>query len=108
MNSKSFVRVRKGRDCSYDLFLSQVLFEKKEYEFILDRACAQFEPDNQEYHEITFETFKTINENRDYTYLESTRHYGNLVFYLCLNKNLDSLLKQYLNNNQLVLLFLHL
>ncbi|XKL61953.1 hypothetical protein PGB90_001786 [Kerria lacca] len=77
------------------------LLEKGEYEFILDRACCQFEPDDPEFHDITFQTYQKVNENKAFEVLRSTRHFGPLVFYLCLNKNLDNLILENLETERL-------
>lgn len=70
----------------------QELLDKKEYLFILDRACAQFEPDDPEYHRVTHATYDRIDEEKDFEILRSTRHFGPLAFYLVFNRNMDNLL----------------
>lgn len=72
-------------------FLNDLL-ERKEYEFILDSACVQFEPDDEEYQKVTSICYQTISNERDFEKLRSTRHFGPLVFYLVWNKNIDNLL----------------
>ncbi|KAF5277711.1 hypothetical protein FQR65_LT03691 [Abscondita terminalis] len=70
----------------------QDLLKRKEYEFILNRACVQFEPDHPEYHRVTSVTYQHINENNGFDVLRSTRHFGPLAFYLTWYKNIDNLL----------------
>ncbi|XP_065221969.1 small ribosomal subunit protein mS22 [Planococcus citri] len=76
------------------------LWERREFLFILDRACVQFEPDDPEYHEVVFGTYERINDKQTYDLLRSTRHYGPFVFYLCLSKNLNNLLKENIETNK--------
>lgn len=84
------------------LFSFQLLWEKGEFEFILDRACIQFEPDDRQYHDITLNTYCRLNEQMAFDKLRSTRHYGPLCFYLALTKNIDNLLLENLRDDRLV------
>jgi len=68
------------------------LLDRKEYVFILDRACAQFEPDDSDYIRVTSETYNRIARERHFQYIRGTRHYGALVFYLMFNKEVDAVL----------------
>ncbi|VVC33326.1 Ribosomal protein S22, mitochondrial [Cinara cedri] len=68
------------------------LLENGDYEFILDRACCQFEPNDQNYHRVVFTTYKHVNKTKKYQVLESTRHLGPLLFYLAFNKMPDNFL----------------
>ncbi|XP_076652150.1 mitochondrial ribosomal protein S22 [Halictus rubicundus] len=68
------------------------LLQRGEYEFILDRACIQFEPNDPEYHRITKTVYEDVNSKRNYEPLRSTRHFGPLVFHLAWEKKIDSLL----------------
>ncbi|XP_050304966.1 28S ribosomal protein S22, mitochondrial [Anthonomus grandis grandis] len=70
----------------------EALLNKNEYEFILDRACTQFEPDDPDYQKIVSATYEHINENNKFDLLRSTRHFGSLVFYLAWHKKVDNLL----------------
>ncbi|KAF2903548.1 hypothetical protein ILUMI_02621 [Ignelater luminosus] len=72
-------------------YLSNLL-SHKEYIFVLDRACTQFEPDNPDYQRVTSITYQHINDNDDFEILRSTRHFGPLAFYLTWFKNIDNLL----------------
>ncbi|XP_076043975.1 mitochondrial ribosomal protein S22 [Oratosquilla oratoria] len=74
-----------------DEHLKDVL-EREKYEFILDRACAHFEPDDPKYIEITHKVYDAVETRRHYENLHSTRHYGPLCFYLAWNKKIDNLL----------------
>lgn len=69
------------------------MLENGDYEFILDRACCQFEPDDQNYHRVVFSTYKHVDKTQKYYVLESTRHFGPLLFYLAFNNKPDNFLK---------------
>lgn len=66
--------------------------DREEYEFILDRACLQFEPDDPEYHRVTKEVYSYINKLKKFDVLRSTRHFGPLVFYLVWKNDIHTLL----------------
>lgn len=66
--------------------------EREEYEFILDRACIQFEPDDAEYKKITEEVYFCVNMGKKFDKLRSTRHFGPFAFYLAWEGKIDSLL----------------
>ena len=70
----------------------QNVLDREEYEFVLDLACAQFEPDDPEYQRVTGKVYETLEVRRCYQALHSTRHYGPLCFYLAWNKKIDNLL----------------
>lgn len=70
----------------------QNVLDREEYEFVLDLACAQFEPDDPEYQQVTGRVYETVEARRCYQTLHSTRHYGPLCFYLTWNKKIDNLL----------------
>lgn len=74
-----------------DAYLTKLL-DKQEYEFILDRACIQFEPDDPKYQHIVSITYQHINDNNCFDILRSTRHFGALTFFLVWNKSIDNLL----------------
>ncbi|XP_018319448.1 28S ribosomal protein S22, mitochondrial [Agrilus planipennis] len=67
------------------------LLNRKEYIFLLDRACIQFEPDDANYQRVTSITYQHINDNNDFEILRSTRHFGALAFFLTWFKNIDNL-----------------
>ncbi|BES99851.1 ribosomal protein S22 [Nesidiocoris tenuis] len=79
----------------------QPILERKDYEFILNRACAQFEPDDPDYIRVTTKTYEAVNSFGDFDLLRSTRHFGPLVFHLALTKNLDRLLIENLETDRL-------
>lgn len=68
------------------------LLEKREYLYILDRACLQFEPDDPDYVAIISKVYDHIDVKKDYHLLRSTRHFGPLSLYLAYNKKANGLL----------------
>lgn len=68
------------------------LLDRQEYEFILDCACVQFEPDDPKYQHIVSITYQHVNDNNGFDILRSTRHFGALTFFLAWNKIIDNLL----------------
>ncbi|XP_011881274.1 PREDICTED: 28S ribosomal protein S22, mitochondrial [Vollenhovia emeryi] len=68
------------------------LLNRSEYEFILDRACVQFEPDDPDYQAVTRQVYEHINAERRFDLLRSTRHFGPMVFHLVWTSNIDNLL----------------
>ena len=66
--------------------------DRKEFEFVLDRACLQFELDDPNYHRVTKEVYSYINKFKKFDALRSTRHFGPLAFYLVWNDDIHSLL----------------
>ncbi|XP_014272815.1 small ribosomal subunit protein mS22 [Halyomorpha halys] len=72
------------------------------YEFILDRACIQFEPDDPLYIHVTQATYDKIAETGNFKELESTRHYGPMIYHLTEKENLSSLFIYFLNSDRLV------
>ena len=79
-------------------FVLQSLWDRKEYKFLLDSACAQFEPDDSKYQEIVFKTYEKVNEMCDFNYLHATRHIGALAFYLVLNDKMDNMILDYISS----------
>lgn len=77
------------------------LLNRKEYLFILDRACLQFEPDDPDYVRVTTTVYNQINEISEFNEIRSTRHYGPLVFYLIINRNIENLLSENLETDRL-------
>lgn len=82
-------------------FCSQSLLSRNKYEFILDRACVQFEPDNPDYHRITQQVYEHINVEKHFDILRSTRHFGPMVFHLVWTRNVDNLLCDIIKNGQI-------
>ncbi|GBN50723.1 28S ribosomal protein S22, mitochondrial [Araneus ventricosus] len=72
-------------------YLEQLLDEGS-YEFVLDCACMQFEPDAPEYHRVTYQTYEHIQEKKKFDLLRSTRHFGPMAFYFANKKSIDPLL----------------
>lgn len=87
------------------------ILEAKEYEFVLDRACVQFEPYEKEYHDLTATVYLHVNENKAFDLLRSTRHFGPMSFFLAWHRLVDDLLldmikRDYLRNGvELITLF---
>ncbi|XP_046396012.1 28S ribosomal protein S22, mitochondrial [Ischnura elegans] len=79
----------------------QDLLKRKEYEFILDRACAQFDPDDPDFVNVRTATYDHINQAKEFDSLRSTRHFGPLAFYLAWNNSIDDLLIDILNGSRL-------
>jgi len=71
--------------------LQQILGPNK-YEYILDRNCLQYEPDNPIYIRTLDLVHSHIVQTRSFHCLDSTRHYGPMVFNLCWTKQQDELL----------------
>jgi len=68
------------------------ILERRDYEFILDRACVQFEPDENDYLRVTHRTYEHIDQTYSYDLLRSTRHFGPMAFYFTWFKKIDRLL----------------
>ncbi|RZF41048.1 hypothetical protein LSTR_LSTR002680 [Laodelphax striatellus] len=77
------------------------LCEEQRYEFLLDLACIQFEPDDPEYLRITETVYDSIDEAQAYELLRSTRHYGPLMFHLVTNRSIDNVLVENLQTDRL-------
>ncbi|KAK4293886.1 hypothetical protein Pmani_033451 [Petrolisthes manimaculis] len=65
---------------------------RQEYEFVLDRVCAQCEPDSSVYQRVCVCVYDALDTHHHHNTLYSTRHYGPMCFYLAWNKRIDSLL----------------
>lgn len=68
------------------------LLDKQKYEFVLDRACVQYEPDEPKFQKVTSITYQHVNTNHQYNLLRSTRHFGPLAFYLTWHQSMDNLM----------------
>lgn len=77
------------------------LLNREEYEFILNCACVQFEPNDPEYHRITEEVYSQVNLLKHFDRLRSTRHYGPFAFYLAWNKNIDTLIMENIQTSRI-------
>lgn len=65
------------------------LLGPEKYEYILDRNCLQFEPDNAIYIKVAETVYQHVNQTKNFDSLHSTRHFGPLMFYLTWTKQLD-------------------
>jgi len=72
--------------------LERVSPDDNTYEFVLDRACLQFEPDDPLYISVVETTYDSIDQKRHYDFIRATRHYGPFVFYLIRTRKMDNLL----------------
>jgi len=79
----------------------QALLNRNEYEYILDRACVQFEPDDPDYQAITGEIYEHINAEKHFDILRSTRHFGPMVFHLVWTSNIDNLLCEMIETSRI-------
>lgn len=77
------------------------LLKRKEFLFILDRACVQYEPDHPKYQKVTAETYDAVNESGEFDMLRSTRHFGPFAFYLVRSKKIDDLLMDLLESGSI-------
>lgn len=82
--------------------LKRCLDEGK-YEFVLNRACIQFEPFDKDYHRVTATTYQHISDHGAFNVLRSTRHFGPMAFFLAWHKLIDNLVidcirRDYLRN----------
>ncbi|OWR55778.1 hypothetical protein KGM_212089 [Danaus plexippus plexippus] len=68
------------------------LLERQKYEYILDRACVQYEPDDPQYQKLTSITYQHVDMNNQYNLIRSTRHFGPLAFYLTWHDSIDNLM----------------
>ncbi|CAG9585158.1 unnamed protein product [Danaus chrysippus] len=68
------------------------LLERQKYEYILDRACVQYEPDDPQYQKLTSITYQHVDMNNQYDLIRSTRHFGPLAFYLTWHNSIDNLM----------------
>lgn len=73
------------------------------FEFILDKLCIQFEPNEPRYHEIASQVYQAVSEKQCFDLLRSTRHFGPMAFYFAWHKLIDDLLldmirRDYLKN----------
>ncbi|XP_031830182.1 mitochondrial ribosomal protein S22 isoform X2 [Nomia melanderi] len=84
----------------YDPYLAD-LIEREEFNFILDRACIQFDPDEPDYHRVTKQVYNVVNSKKKYDTLRSTRHFGPLVFHLTWEKQIDDLLTDVIQSGRL-------
>ncbi|KAJ8918388.1 hypothetical protein NQ315_008084 [Exocentrus adspersus] len=79
----------------------ETLLDRQEYEFILDAACVQFEPDDYKYQQVTSVTYQHINDKNGFDIVRSTRHFGALAFFLAWNKDIDNLLLDLIESSRI-------
>lgn len=79
----------------------QPILDRGDYEFILNRACIQFDPDNPDYKRVTEATYDHLDERQQHGKLRSTRHFGPMVFYLAWNKRIDNLLLENITDGRI-------
>jgi len=79
----------------------KALMGPEKYEYILDRNCGQFEPDHPDYIRTAELVYNHINEHKHFHALESSRHFGPMVFYLCWNRQIDDLLVHFIMSKNL-------
>lgn len=77
------------------------LLNRKEYQFLLDRTCIQFEPDSHDYQRVSSITYQCVDKNNDFNLLRSTRHFGPLTFFLIWFKSIDNLLLDVIETNHI-------
>lgn len=75
------------------------LCRRKEYKFVLDRACIEFEPDDPRYVAITSKVYDYVDRVGDYDLLRSTRHFGPMSLYLARNKKTEGLTNDMISRN---------
>ena len=71
--------------------IEKILVEGR-YEYVLDRACVQFEPDDPDYIRVTNRTYEHVASNARYDDLRSTRHFGPMALYFAVHHKIDGLL----------------
>lgn len=78
--------------------LERVLGEHR-YEYVLDRACVQFEPDDPKYIRVAQRTYEHIANEKRFDNLRSTRHFGPMAFYFAFHQRIDALLVDMLHRD---------
>lgn len=73
------------------------LLKRKEYVYVLNRACVQFEPDDPRYVDVTTQVYDYIDSKSDFDKLRSTRHFGPMCLYLAYTKKSDNLSREMLS-----------
>lgn len=68
----------------------------EKYVYVLDRNCVQFEPDHPIYIRTCSIVFEHLDTHGHYEVLQSTRHYGALLFHLAFEKRTDNIILHYL------------
>ncbi|XP_035829056.1 28S ribosomal protein S22, mitochondrial [Aplysia californica] len=76
------------------------MISEKRYQYVLDRACCQFEPDDPDFIRTTHRVYNAVDQCGDYEHLRSTRHFGPLAFYLAWHSSIDGLLVDMLDRDK--------
>jgi len=79
----------------------EIVLGEGRYEYILDRACIQFEPDDPHFNQVTQRTYEHLDNSGSYDILYSTRHFGPFVFHLCYRSSIDGLLIHLISTDRL-------
>ncbi|XP_074655104.1 small ribosomal subunit protein mS22-like [Tubulanus polymorphus] len=80
--------------------LNRILKEER-YEYILERALIQFEPDDPHYIHITHKVYDFINDKKHFDHLRSTRHFGCMTLHFTIQKTINNLLVDTLQSDLL-------
>lgn len=76
---------------SDDACLQEAL-DKQLYEYVLNRACIQYEPYEKDFHRITSLVYHHVNDTRSFEVLRSTRFFGSMAFYFAWHRTINNLL----------------
>ncbi|XP_067946513.1 small ribosomal subunit protein mS22-like [Watersipora subatra] len=76
------------------------LVNNQKYKYLLDSACCQFEPDDPRFIQVTQKVYEQCDVNGDYEMLQSSRHFGPMVFSYILSKNILGIIKHYLRKRR--------
>ncbi|CAC5403955.1 MRPS22 [Mytilus coruscus] len=79
---------------------SNILHEKN-YIYILERACIQFEPDSPDFIRVCNRVYNHVAETQTFDALRSTRFFGPMTFYFTWNNRIESLLSDMIQNDLL-------
>ena len=74
------------------------MLNRHEYEFVLERACLQFEPNDPQFIDVCNTTYDHISDAKEFARLQSTRHFGPFSLYLAFKKKIDNLLNYFILN----------
>ena len=77
------------------------ILDRKDYLFVLERACVQFEVDDPEFHRVTSITFDHMDDHQEYEVLRSNRWFGSFVFHLVIQGKIDGLLQHYIDGDRI-------
>ncbi|VDI59787.1 small subunit ribosomal protein S22 [Mytilus galloprovincialis] len=80
--------------------LENILHEKN-YIYLLERACIQFEPDSPDFIRVCNRVYNHVAETQTFNALRSTRFFGPMTFYFAWNNRIESLLTDMIQNDLL-------